>query len=99
MPRRNRPRRDTPRGNPGRALDRGVRTEAYAGQRWMVRPLVGNDQGRSYICPGCQVSLPSSIAHVVVWPAEGLGDVTDRRHWHTPCWTARDRRPPRGSWR
>ena len=34
----------------------------------------------------------------VAWSADGpigaFGDVTDRRHWHTPCWRARARRGP-----
>lgn len=77
----------------------GVRTESYAGRTYQVRSVRGNDAGRTYVCPGCQVDLPSSMAHEVVWPDDGLGDVTDRRHWHTPCWKARERRPPRGSYR
>ncbi len=76
-----------------------MRTESYAGGRWNVRTVRGNANGRSYTCPGCGQALPSALGHVVVWPADGLGDISDRRHWHTPCWAARDRRPPRGSWR
>jgi len=30
---------------------------------------------------------------VVTWPVDDL-DASDRRHWHTPCWAARDRRFP-----
>ncbi|WP_265444898.1 hypothetical protein [Flexivirga meconopsidis] len=82
-----------------RLLDAGVRTENYLGRSWRVRDLRGNSNGRAYVCPGCQQSLSSALAHVVVWPDDGLGDVSDRRHWHTACWAARDRRPPRGSWR
>jgi hypothetical protein len=63
-----------------------------AGQRvedgWVVRSLAGAP-GRSYRCPGCDQELPSSLPHVVAWP-EGRED--DRRHWHTACWAARDRR-------
>lgn len=80
-------------------LGGGTTTATYAGQLWTVRTVRGNASGKSYVCPGCQQQVPAASAHVVVWPAEGLGDVTDRRHWHTPCWQARDRRPPRGSWR
>ena len=99
MPRRNH-RRDRPeRADLSRLLDVGLRVDSYQGQRWNVRSVRDNDAGRQYVCPGCQQRLSSAIAHVVVWPAEGLGDLTDRRHWHTHCWAARDRRPPRGSWR
>jgi hypothetical protein len=63
-----------------------------AGQRvedgYVVRSLPGSP-GRSYRCPGCDQELPSSQPHVVAWP-EGRED--DRRHWHTACWSARDRR-------
>ena len=47
--------------------------------------------GTAYRCPGCD-QLFSGVPHVVAWP-EGSPD--DRRHWHTPCWTARGRRAPR----
>ncbi|AKU17503.1 ATP/GTP-binding protein [Luteipulveratus mongoliensis] len=99
MPRRNRPRRDESRGDVSRIMGGGSRTESYAGGRWVVRSLRGSAEDRSYVCPGCQQQLSARTAHVVVWPADGLGDVNDRRHWHTTCWSARDRRPPQGSWR
>jgi hypothetical protein len=64
-----------------------------AGQRvedgFVVRSLAGASSSRSYRCPGCDQELPAGTAHVVVWP-EGRED--DRRHWHTACWSARDRR-------
>jgi hypothetical protein len=31
------------------------------------------------------------MGHVVAWPEFGHG-VDDRRHWHTACWNARERR-------
>lgn len=99
MPRRNRPKRTEPRGDVARAFGGGTRREEYAGRTHEVRSVRGNDAGRSYVCPGCQSQVSSAVPHEVVWPADGLGDVSDRRHWHTPCWRARDRRPPRGSWR
>ncbi len=37
------------------------------------------------------------MAHVVAWPADGRGDLSDRRHWHSGCWRARDRRGPNPS--
>ncbi|MBD2758349.1 hypothetical protein IEE94_02320 [Yimella sp. cx-573] len=99
MPRRNRRSGAEQPRDLSRLVDVGVRVESYAGQRWNVRSVRGNDAGRSYVCPGCQHAISSAQPHVVAWPAEGLGDLSDRRHWHTPCWSARDRRPPRGSWR
>lgn len=98
MPRRKPPRKPSTRPL-SEVLGGGTSSASYAGQVWTVRSLRGNSSGKSYTCPGCQQQVSAAQAHVVVWPAEGLGDVTDRRHWHTPCWQARDRRPPRGSWR
>jgi hypothetical protein len=45
---------------------------------------------RVYRCPGCDQEVVG-VPHVVAWP-EGQPDA--RRHWHTPCWTARGRRGP-----
>lgn len=68
----------------------GVRRPS--GQRvegdFVVRALAGQP-GRTYRCPGCDQELASQVPHVVAWP-QGRED--ERRHWHTPCWTARDRR-------
>lgn len=74
-----------------RADDDVVR--APAGQRvedgYVVRALSGSAAVRGYRCPGCDQELPGSTPHVVAWP-EGRED--ERRHWHTACWSARDRR-------
>jgi hypothetical protein len=69
---------------PARA-SRGERVE----DGFVVRALSGASSGRSYRCPGCDQEMPAGTPHVVVWP-EGAQD--DRRHWHTACWSARDRR-------
>jgi hypothetical protein len=78
------------------ALRRGdddVVRPAPAGQRvedgYVVRSLSGAAAVRDYRCPGCDQALPGGTPHVVAWP-EGRED--DRRHWHTACWSARDRR-------
>ena len=106
MGRSNRPRR---RGRP--ATDRGgaglppavrepaVTTTRYAGQEWGVRTVRANDSGRVYRCPGCQQLIPQATPHVVAWPAhDGLSydaRLEERRHWHTGCWRAHDRRRAR----
>ena len=59
----------------------------------MVRPVTGAAATKSYRCPGCDQEVRPATAHVVVWPADGPG-LDQRRHWHTPCWNARDRRGP-----
>ncbi|MBK5249339.1 MAG: hypothetical protein JJE50_07860 [Actinomycetales bacterium] len=75
-----------------------ARTESRAdGSTWVVRPVTGSD--KSYRCPGCLQEVPPGVAHVVAWGEDHLfgADVAlaERRHWHTSCWKARDRRRPR----
>ncbi|WP_040158779.1 hypothetical protein [Mobilicoccus massiliensis] len=98
MPRANRRRRDERGLHPGLFV-RELR-EQFDGTTWVVREVTGRDPGRRYVCPGCQQSFSGGSSHVVVWPESGLGaGVSGRRHWHTSCWRARHRRPPRGSYR
>jgi hypothetical protein len=93
-PRRNRPRRHAP---PPDLADERVRhgvegVQQFRDGEWTVRGLSG--AGKTYRCPGCLQEIRPGVAHVVAWPADGRGDETDRRHWHTGCWRARDRRAP-----
>ena len=103
MPRSNRPRR---RGRPGKgtgaglppSLQRGGVSEVrYAGQVWSVRQVRANDSGRVYRCPGCQQEVGAGTPHTVVWPVGSMQELDNRRHWHTVCWSARERRRPGGS--
>ncbi len=101
MPRANRPRRrrGRPASPPPRPLpDIGVEEVEFAGQLWSVRRVRGNDSGRTYRCPGCQQEVSAAVAHTVVWPSETMQGLENRRHWHTPCWEARETRRPGGSW-
>ena len=59
---------------------------------WSVRAVAGGE--KTYRCPGCDQEIAPGVGHVVAWPADGRGDLADRRHWHTGCWNARDRRFP-----
>jgi hypothetical protein len=101
-PRRNLPRRGglSRRGNDVPALDgdrarRGVEAVQTSGDGvWMVRAIPGGAATKTYRCPGCDQEIRAAVPHVVVWPADGRGDLGDRRHWHTGCWRARDRRTP-----
>ena len=99
MPRANRRRRDDVPLNLERAVGGAVRRESYAGGEWSVRRVTGAGATRSYLCPGCQQSVVPGTPHVVAWPADGMGGLDDRRHWHTSCWESRERRPPRGAFR
>jgi hypothetical protein len=76
----------------GRALSGVERRETHPDGEWFVRPINGGVSPKAYRCPGCQQEIPPGVSHVVAWPADGMLDVTDRRHWHTPCWRARARR-------
>jgi hypothetical protein len=55
---------------------------------YVVRQVSGAS-GKAYRCPGCDQEVRQATPHIVAWP-EGRPD--DRRHWHTACWAARDRR-------
>jgi hypothetical protein len=61
---------------------------------WRVRSIPGEAAGKTYRCPGCEQEIRPGVPHLVAWPADGRGDLTDRRHWHNGCWRARDRRAP-----
>ena len=99
-PRRNHPRRRDAGVEPLRDLtDERVRKGIEGRQQWqdgewMVRSIFGGAAVKTYRCPGCMHEIRPGVAHVVAWPADGRGDETDRRHWHTGCWKARDRRGP-----
>ncbi|WP_396327530.1 hypothetical protein [Jatrophihabitans lederbergiae] len=71
----------------------GERSESWRGIEYRVRSVSGSGSAGPYRCPGCDQLLAASIPHVVAWPADDL-DASDRRHWHSGCWTARARRAP-----
>lgn len=65
------------------------------GYDYEVRPVAGAYAVKVYRCPGCDHEIPTGASHVVVWRLDdGDAGIADRRHWHTPCWTARDTRGP-----
>ncbi len=99
MPRANRRRREPTSLSIERALGGLTRTESHPDGAWQVRRVAGAREPRTYLCPGCQQSFDGTRPHVVAWPAHGSAAMADRRHWHTSCWQARDRRRPGGSWR
>ncbi len=74
-------------------------TQHYAGLLWTVRQVSGVRATRAYRCPGCQQEVLIGTPHVVAWPAEGVGGLEDRRHWHTGCWQRRDARPAGNAYR
>jgi hypothetical protein len=92
MSRRRPPRRQNRPGN--------ERVEEWPDGEWVVRQLTGSSATKEYRCPGCDRLIPPATPHVVAWPVEGAtlsgGGAGERRHWHSACWRARERRRPRG---
>lgn len=64
---------------------------------WVVRAVTGSAATRAYRCPGCDQEIRPATPHVVAWPAvpDDESALEARRHWHSACWNARDRRAPR----
>ena len=77
------------------------RIEQHPDGDFVVRRVSGAGSTKTYRCPGCDQEVRPGVPHVVAWPADGLvgagqgAEVEGRRHWHSPCWAARDRRRPR----
>jgi hypothetical protein len=93
VPRSHRPRR--PEHVPLRSAA-VTRRESGPDGDWVVRSVVGSSAAKDYRCPGCQQLIRPGTGHVVAWPADEVGTVADRRHWHTACWAARGHRRPGG---
>ncbi len=94
-PRRNFRRRDAPDLDEAR-MRRGVdAVEAWSDGEWAVRTIPGGAAAKTYRCPGCDHEIRPGVPHLVAWPSDGLGGPDDRRHWHSGCWRARERRRPR----
>ncbi len=94
MPRRNRDRRE-PRAEPRPLGSAGwQRAESGPDGDWLVRNVSATQATKTYRCPGCDHEIQPGVAHVVVWPADEVGTIADRRHWHLGCWQARGRRRP-----
>ena len=94
-PRRNRPRRAESKSLSDDHARQGIDgVQQWQDGDWTVRSIFGGAATKAYRCPGCMQEIRPGVAHVVAWPADGRGDLADRRHWHTGCWKARDRRAP-----
>jgi hypothetical protein len=100
MPRSNHPRGRKPGGS-GADDDDGLdalrsgwsRTETHRDGLWTVQPVTGLRATKSYVCPGCSLSIAPGTPHLVAWRADGLmgeaADLAGRRHWHSHCWRIR----------
>jgi hypothetical protein len=64
------------------------------GHEYEVVPIPGARATKAYRCPGCDQEIRSGTPHVAAWRSDDDG--SDRRHWHSSCWTNRaNRRPTR----
>lgn len=94
MPRRHRRAADAPGPSSTRSLTE--RIETHQGLDYRVRTLRGDSasgSGGPYRCPGCDQLVPAGSPHIVAWPDHDA-EASDRRHWHTVCWTNRATRQP-----
>lgn len=70
--------------------------ERWRGEEYVVRRVTGSAATKPYRCPGCDQLIRPATPHTVAWPVEAPmfaeSGLEVRRHWHTPCWKARDRR-------
>jgi hypothetical protein len=80
-----------PRPSPAPEPDPQLSTVDFNGVGYTVRAVTGAATLKAYRCPGCDQEIRLGTPHVVVWPY-GETDAGSRRHWHTVCWDARDRR-------
>ncbi len=71
----------------------GQAREQWRGEEYIVRGVTATGATKAYRCPGCDQEIPTRQPHLVVWP-DADADAADRRHWHTACWSARERRMP-----
>lgn len=63
--------------------------ETHPDGEWHVRTVTGAAAVKTYRCPGCDHEINPGQPHLVCWRP---GGEDSRRHWHRPCWLARDRR-------
>lgn len=54
---------------------------------WKVSP---SSAAKEYRCPYCNGMIPPNTPHLVAYPHDRL---SDRRHYHTACWTKQAKAP------
>jgi hypothetical protein len=93
MGRKNRRREDESRPLGPAYASRTV--EVHPDGDWIVQRISGAGATKSYRCPGCDHEIAPGTPHVVAYRDDDPKGAEYRRHWHSPCWAARDRRAPR----
>ena len=57
------------------------------GVDYVVQNVSGNSaDGKSWVCPHCNVEIKTGTPHAVAWDA--VRGVDTRRHFHTACFTS-----------
>jgi hypothetical protein len=69
--------------------------EEWRGEDYQDRRITGITSTKPNRCPGCDQLIRPVTPHVVAWPVSDP-EAGERRHWHTACWRARDRRGANG---
>ena len=59
------------------------KSESWNDGDWIVRRVAGSAATKPYRCPGCDQEIRTATPHTVAYL---IGQLEDRRHWHTPCW-------------
>lgn len=86
-----------PRGGTRRVQRREPGPMGDTASWYTVVPVPAAAAQKTYICPGCDQTIAPGIAHIVAWPEDDT-DGQWRRHWHTGCWVARERRSATRYW-
>jgi hypothetical protein len=66
--------------------------EEYGDGIYVVRKITGSTSNKPYRCPGCDQIIPMATPHTVAWLEH---DAETRRHWHSICWSKRNKRAPK----
>jgi hypothetical protein len=93
VPRQNRRRADAGSAAPRPLSTAQQRLDDWRGQRWVVRGVTALGAAKAYRCPGCDQDIRIGVPHLVIWPEPGAA-ASERRHWHSTGWAARERRGP-----
>lgn len=68
----------------------GAARQSRRDGEYHVRSISAAAATKSYLCPGCSLSIEPGTAHIVAWRADSIfGDdhaASERRHWHRRCW-------------
>jgi hypothetical protein len=65
----------------------GLKTSTVKrGVEYTVQTTTGAlaDDGKTWVCPECGISIAKGTAHTVAWDA--VRGVDTRRHFHNHCW-------------